>query len=91
VIVVLVKDLDKHVGRTRTDEQRAYTRAATARWGEETSGKGKRMEQAAMKPSMLLYRHILCATLGGIDNYDERRMIAFLIARIDTLATRGII
>ena len=42
-----------------------------------------------MKPSMLLYRHLLCACLGGLDNYDERRMVAYLIARIDELAGRG--
>jgi hypothetical protein len=29
---LLVEELDKHVGKPRTDEQRAYTRASTARW-----------------------------------------------------------
>jgi hypothetical protein len=32
---------------------------------------------------MLLYRQTLCCCLGGLDNYDERRMVAFLIGRID--------
>jgi hypothetical protein len=36
-----------------------------------------------MKPEMLFYRQMLCGALGGLDNYDERRMAAYLIARID--------
>ncbi len=39
-----------------------------------------------MKPEMLLYRHLLCAALGGLDNMEERRMVAYLIARIDRVA-----
>ena len=39
-----------------------------------------------MKPEMLLYRHMLCAALGGLDNYDERRIVAWLIARIDEVS-----
>ena len=36
-----------------------------------------------MDPDMLLYRQTLCGALGGLDNCDERRMCAYLIARID--------
>jgi hypothetical protein len=42
-----------------------------------------------MKPVMLLYRHILCACLGGLDNYDEKAMVRYLILRIDALASEG--
>ena len=42
-----------------------------------------------MKLDMLLYRHILCACLGALDNYDERAMIRRLILRIDALASEG--
>jgi hypothetical protein len=39
-----------------------------------------------MKSSMLLYRHLLCGALGGLDNYEERKMVAYLIARIDEVS-----
>jgi len=35
------------------------------------------------RANMLLYRQILCCCLGGLDNYEERRMVADLIDRID--------
>jgi hypothetical protein len=38
-----------------------------------------------MNPHMLFYRQILCGALGGLDNYDERSMVRFLILRIDAL------
>ena len=39
-----------------------------------------------MRPEMLLYRQILCCCLGDLDNYDERRMVARLIAKIDEVS-----
>jgi len=39
-----------------------------------------------MKPAMLLYRHLLCGALGGLDEMEERKMVAYLIARIDEVA-----
>jgi hypothetical protein len=34
---------------------------------------------------MLLYRHLLCGALGGLDDYEERAMVRYLILRIDAL------
>lgn len=39
-----------------------------------------------MKPEMLLYRHLLCGALGGLDGMDERRMVAYLIGRVDVVS-----
>jgi hypothetical protein len=39
-----------------------------------------------MKPEMLIYRHLLCGALGGLDEMEERRMVARLIARIDEVS-----
>ena len=34
-----------------------------------------------MKPELLFYMHLLCACLGGLDNYDERALVRRLILR----------
>lgn len=39
-----------------------------------------------MKAAMLLYRHLLCGALGGLDDMAERKMVAYLIARIDEVS-----
>ena len=36
-----------------------------------------------MSPNLLLYRHILCAALGALDNREERAMIQKPLMKID--------
>jgi len=42
-------------------------------------------EDTSMSPERLLYRQLLCGALGGLDNYEERAMVRYLILRIDAL------